>query len=363
MKKFQKLVILTLPVLFSFFSSCGQIADKNNNKVMVPSISVPTTTEEKQFEGGSVKIPGGWKIFQTGSCSEMSFISWDPTHPGRQFFYYGVGGFFYLTAQQRQMDDNYVAMGGMRTPLNGKPVINPLTPENFIRSFYLLADPSQAQMGQKIPEMYNVQVVSVTPQPSGMPNAPATAALVRALFTNRNNTQLSEGIFLVTVVPMYLSNYGPGASFGIAYSFMGITAPFNELEALLPSLNKCMESFALDQSYVNNCMRISDARTAATLKAGKTLSEASGNMAKAWQNRARSEDIISQKRSDAMMGRERLYDPQTKTVYEVDNTFIDKYKMEPGKFNYSNLQRLPPGDVNLWKQPLVNGADHIKRIN
>ena len=124
-----------------------------------------------------------------------------------------------------------------------------------------------------------------------------------------------------------------------------------------------MQSFTMSQSYVDNCIRQSNKTTEGILRAGRTLSEASGNITKAWQNKSRTEDIISQKRSDAMMGRQRLYDPQTKTVYEVDNTFTDKYKMDPGKYNLRNLQQLPPDDYNLWKTPMVQGADHIKRIN
>jgi hypothetical protein len=359
MKTFFKIVLC---LLFSWcsFTACSQTADKT----AAPVVKIPATMEQKQFNGFSITIPSGWEFSQGGNCSDLGFISWDPAHPDRQFFYHGMGGYFYLNTQQKQVDDNYVAMGGIRSPLIGKPVVNPVTPENFISNFYKLGNMPDISLGrQKIPELYNVQVISSEQRPSQMPGTQAVAALVRAVFTDRNKTKTSEGIFLVTVMPFQMANWGPGASFGAAFSFMGITAPLNELEALLPVLTNCMQSFDIDPSYAQNCMQMADRFTQVVIQRGKTLSESSGSIMKSWENRSRTHDIISQKRSDAMMGRERLYDPQTKTVYQIDNTFLDRYRSEPGKYNLNNLQKLPADDYTLWKQPALNGADHIRRVN
>jgi hypothetical protein len=353
-----------LPVLCIAIHSCEQPSQKQNGKTAAAAAVNPATMETKQFPGGSLKVPAGWAFQQAGSCTEMSFISWDPQHPGRQFFLYGTGGIFYLDQRQKQVDDYYVAMGGMRTPLTGKPVIYPSTPDNFIRNFYRFLDLPEVRMGNsRLPELYRVQVVSVVPQYSGMPNTPATAALVRALFTDRLGQNLNEGLFLVTIMPYYLNpNGGPGASLGVAYSFMGITAPFNELDKLLPALSSCMSSFNLDPGYVNNCMQDANARTVSVLRAGKALSQTSDNIMKSWENRNRTEDIISQKRSDAILGRQRLYDPSTKEVYQVDNNFIDTYRLHPDKYNLSNLQTLPADNYQLWTQPLLNGAERIRQV-
>jgi hypothetical protein len=359
MKTFFKIALV---LLFSWcsFSSCGQMA----NKTEMPVVKIPTTTEQKRFNGFSVTIPSGWQLSTGGNCSDLGFISWDPEHSDRQFFCHGTGGIFYLSTQQKQVDDNYVAMGGIRSPLIGKPVIDPVTPENFISNFYKLGNMPDISFGrQKIPELYNVQIISSEQRPSQMPGTAAASALVRAVFTDRNKTKANEGIFLVTVLPFHFATWGPGASVGIAVSFMGITAPLNELETVLPVLTKCMQAFDIDQSYTQNCMAASDRVTALTIQRGKTLSEASGSIMTSWENRSHSHDIISQRRSDAMMGRERLYDPQTKTVYQIDNTFLDRYRTEPGKYNLNNLQKLPADDYTLWKQPTLNGADHIRRVN
>src|SRR5471030_1334039 len=118
MKKFYQLPILLLPVLFSCISSCGQFPVKNNNSkpaVQQPAALLSNSTEQRQFDGGNISIPAGWNFVQTGGCSDRDFVSWDPSHPERQFFCMGYGGLFYMSQQQKNFDNNYVNMGGMRT--------------------------------------------------------------------------------------------------------------------------------------------------------------------------------------------------------------------------------------------------------
>ncbi len=359
--KIKRYILMTATLaVFTAIGCSGQTAPKTQQAQRQAEI-IPASTEKKMFYGFSVNIPTGWQLFQSGSCSELSFISWDPNHQERQFFYYGTAGICYMSFQQKQVDDNYVRMGGMRSPLIGSPVISPFTPENFVMNYHLFAERNQGgQYGQKTPEMYNVQIISVNRQPAGMPY-PASAAMIRAIYTNRNKTMVSEGLFLVTVMPYQLTAYGPGSSLGVIYSFMGITAALGQLDNSLTPLSNCISSLTIDQNYVNNCMQNANRATQTVLEQGKMLSQSSDNMIKGWQARSRTDDIISQKRSDAILGRERLYDPVTKQVYNVDNTFTDKYLTDPQKYNLPNLQRLPANDYNLWNQPTMNGAEHIVR--
>ncbi len=364
MKTLSRLLTACLPLTLSFFYSCGQGTGNTKNGTPVVA-TVTTVTENKQFNGYSINVPKGWAMSQGGDCTNLSFISWDPARPERQFFYYGIGGIFYLSEQQKNIDNNYVNMGGMRTPLIGQPVISPVSPENYLKNFYrLLHQQNLFPILQKIPELYNVQIVSATVQPAAIQANGAVAALIRAVFTDRNKTKVSEGLFLVTTMPFIVHyNYGPGANFGIAYSFMGITAPLNELETVLPPLEKCMAAFNVEDGYAQTCIRKSNDVRDGILQAGRTLSQSSSTIMQTWENRNRSQDISSQRFSDGIMGRERLFDPQTKTVYTIDNMFLEKYRSEPGKYNYSNLQKLPADDYNLWRQAPLQGSEHIRRIN
>ena len=44
-----------------------------------------------------------------------------------------------------------------------------------------------------------------------------------------------------------------------------------------------------------------------------------------WENRNTSQDIMSQKQSDATMGYERIQDTETGDIYKIDNGFMDYY--------------------------------------
>ncbi len=362
MKTFQNSLILSAIILLQGLSSCGQ-NNSFRNAANPPTVTLPSTVE-KRFDGYSVKMPADWKLFVRGNCVDMSFIAWDPKNPLRQFFHYGTAGPIYLTYRQKQITNQYVNMGGMRTPWNDAPVIQPFTPENFLINFHLIADqPEVRRTSEKLPELYNVSIISSEPQLPGFRNFPSTTAIIRAVFTNRERTISSQGLFMVTAVSVIMNTGGPGDNMGIAYSFMGITAPLNEFDALVGGMEKCLEGFSIDPSYVSNCIAANDKFTQGVLQAGKTLAEGSNTLMKSWEYKTKSQDISSQKISDGILGKQRMYDPSTKQVYEFSNTFPDQYKLNPGKYNISGLQSLPADDYKLWNQPALIGSNYVRQVN
>ena len=78
-----------------------------------------------------------------------------------------------------------------------------------------------------------------------------------------------------------------------------------------------------------------------------------------WQRRNRSDDIMAAKRSDAILSRERLYDPGSGKVYEFENGFYDKYKLNPQQYRLNNLQQLPNDHHDLWTAPTLDGPRHL----
>ncbi|HOO21896.1 MAG TPA: hypothetical protein PL011_10980, partial [Kiritimatiellia bacterium] len=67
------------------------------------------------------------------------------------------------------------------------------------------------------------------------------------------------------------------------------------------------------------------------------------------------DDILAQKRSDAILGKERLYDPGSGEVYEFENGFSDQYRLNPGGYRNPDLQPLPGDDHGLWTAPARDG--------
>ncbi|HOO91047.1 MAG TPA: hypothetical protein PLA74_09530 [Syntrophales bacterium] len=313
----------------------------------------------ERFDGGffSIDKPRGWNVITAGMCGSFAFLIRDPSQPLHQIFHFGEVGPVYMSMQQKQIDYQYMNMGGYPVNWIEMPVVSPLTPDNFLTQFHLIARTGIAQnFMPQCPKLDNLQVISSIPQQS--PIGGATTGLLRALFTEGQH--LGEGLFLVTVAPLLPFNGGPGA--GIAYGFLvtGITAPKKEFRDIERILTRSIQSYTVHQSYVNNCLQQQASTYSGILKAGKTLSESSDIIMQGWENRNKSDDILAERRSDAILEKERLYDPDTGDVYEFKSGFYDKYKLEQNRYEMNNLQALPRNNYDLWMKAPLDGYEHLK---
>jgi hypothetical protein len=348
MKTFSWLGILLLPLSF-LTMVCADAGPEGHS----------TGLGLENFNGGffSIEKPKGWSVITAGSCATFAFLASDPSEPLKQIFYFGEVGPVYLSEQQRQIDYQYMSMGGYPSTWIDMPVVYPLTPSNFLKQFHLIAKSRLAQgFMSQFPRLENFKVISSVAQPSPMNGA--TTELVRALFTQ--GEKLGEGMFLVTVAPMLPFTGGPGAGIGYGFCIVGIAAPQNEFRTLEATLSKSIASFTFSQSYVQNCMAQQAETYKGILKAGKTLSEASDIIVQGWENRNKTDDILSEKYSDVTLGRERLYDPNTKEVYEFENGFYDKYRLDQNKYEMNNLQPLPGDNHDLWMKAPLDGYKHLR---
>jgi hypothetical protein len=329
-----------------------------STKPVARKISVPKIRLEKYNAGFfSIDKPRGWNIITAGACSEFAFLIRDQQEPRRQIFNFGSVGPIYLSHQQKQIDQQYMQMGGYPTPYYEMPVINPLTPENFLKQFHLITRTQIAQnFMPQVPRLENIQIVSSTPQQSFISGG--QTKLMRALFVQ--NGRVAEGLFLLTVAQVLPFTGNPGWGTGVGYLFLGITAPQEEFRYIQKDLIRSLESFTLSQSYVENCIRQQNQTWTGIMKAGQTLSEASDIIMSGWENRNKTHDILSEKWSDTILGKERLYDPETGAVYEFENGFYDKYNINRQQYNLKNLQRLPDNNYNLWMEAPLEGTRHLE---
>ena len=63
---------------------------------------------------------------------------------------------------------------------------------------------------------------------------------------------------------------------------------------------------------------------------------------------------VSQKRSDATLGYDRLYDSETGEVYRADVGFYDSYDLHRGEFDNANLYRIDDSSSNYY----LRGVDY-----
>ena len=360
-----KSLLLTLLMLVAVLTpGCNSTNPSQEPVTASPtSIASPTATSQpapslklEDYNGGffSIKKPVGWDIVTAGSCSTFAFCIRDKEHPANQIFYFNELGPVYLAEEQKTVDKNYVNMGGSLPPWFEMPVVNPLTPENYLSNFELIADTSNAKkFMQGFPELRDIEIISMVEEKSPIPGGQTKT--IRALF--RQNGELGEGLFYITVAPLIpLTGLAWGGT-GFGYVITGITSVKSDFDYFQETLTQSLRSLNISQAYIDNCLNQQQQQLQGILKAGKTLSETSDIIMDVWESRNRSDDIISEKRSDAILGNERVYNPDTGNVYEVPLGFYDDYNLHREQYNMDNLQLLPDNDWNLWTAPTEPGDD------
>ena len=95
------------------------------------------------------------------------------------------------------------------------------------------------------------------------------------------------------------------------------------------------------------------------LQAGRTLSETSDIIMDGWEDRNQTHDILSEKWSDTILSRERMYDPDTGNVYEFELGFQEQYELNREQYRLENLQLLPESDYDLWMSPPLDGEQFL----
>jgi hypothetical protein len=77
-----------------------------------------------------------------------------------------------------------------------------------------------------------------------------------------------------------------------------------------------------------------------------------------YQDRQASNDEFLEKFSDSILDRDRVYNPDTGEVYEVDPNFYTYYDINRDQYNYQNMRELQPGE---WlKYTPLDGNLHIQ---
>jgi len=302
--------------------------------------------------------PVGWEIATAGSCSTLAFVMRDPEQPLRQIFFFGMVGPIYTLQEQKDLDNWYVANGGYPHTWLDAPVVNPLSVDNFFAHWpEIAAMQAAADFMAEFPQLENLEVIATAPQDPMVGIPGAQTAVVRGLFVDGG--AVGEAQLLGTVAEYAAYTGAPGGGFAYGDMVCGVTAPKREFAALEPRMVEALDSFTIPQSYANQCMADSEATWEAIAAAGQTLSDASDMIHEGWQNRSHSEDIMAEKRSDAILGNDRVYNPDTSEVYEVGADWYQQYDLNRGTYEMGNLQPLPGEDWDLWTAAPLDGTANI----
>jgi hypothetical protein len=329
----------------------------------------PGNPDLERYDAGFFAIdkPRGWNVHTAGSCETFAFLLQDPQEPLGQVFYFGTIGRVYTTEAQKEFDAWYVSQGGYAIPWIDAPAIDPLTPENFMAHWPEIAHMSGAgTFMARFPHLEGLKLVSSVGRATLLPGVPHTATgESRGIF--QAGAEVGEGMFLATVAGPGPFGFctdppsSPSGCTGNGHFVCGVTAPKAAFPARMALLIASLNSFTITQRYVDDCLAQAQRDFGAVAEAGRTLSEASDILWDGWQARSRSEDISAERYGDGFRGVDRVYDPDTGTVYEVPVGWYDGYDANRSGYAMGDLQLLP-SDVSyfdLWmRAPL--GADQIR---
>jgi len=304
--------------------------NNNNNKENVKITKAKTETLELvQYDGGefTMKIPKGWKVSKGGTGLFYGIRVYDPNDNRNQIFYILKEQPFYKSPNAESM---YIMSVGYAAGIyiGGDPTTEQIFKMNnsYANKAYELQNGGALEFkGFEFPVINDFTVIESYEGNSILHNQAVDDKVLRATFNN--GTGEAEGLFNACVVDFGTLGYGNDQfSYYMAYNVSGITAAkddfINYKDILLESLNSIAFSAKYSQITVDGINQ----QTNNALNTSNQLKQAYQSYNDAWSNRQKSYDIQSQKRSDATLGYERVYDTETGEIYKAYNGFTDDYK-------------------------------------
>lgn len=175
--------------------------------------------------------------------------------------------------------------------------------------------------------------------------------ILRATFTDSNGPV--EGLFTASIVdfgsvPMWDGildwNFKQvDAGYYMAYNMAMVTAAKDSFLDWSELLLKCINTLQFSDSFVAATIKASDDQVKQSQQISQNFNETMDGIMSSWENRNKSQDIMSQKQSDATLGYERVYDTETNEIYKATNGFTDVYDGKRYK---------PVTDDNMYAEPI-----------
>ena len=145
---------------------------------------------------------------------------------------------------------------------------------------------------------------------------------MQGLFTS---SVMSSGKYMLNTDPFNLSSKKVDVAPLNVYHIMLMTAPDAEFNNWQGIMDHCLGSIVFSQAFVNG-FNAEEKQLRSTIIANQKVYDSISDMIMdSWEKRSSSYDITSQKRSDATLGYERVYDTETGDVYRAYNGFTDDY--------------------------------------
>ena len=305
-----------------FSDNTSKVTVKSDKKVKKPKFRLfgpkvnikkneSKSVEYQTYNNGlfSMKIPKGWVVGVANTdYIHYTFMVYNPSNPDYRI-YFNMKTEGYLKTQK--MKDFYKRFYPS-APFAKLPVINPQTTEGFYRVFTQALLLDQNRLPFKAPVINNFTPVQ------NLGKNMTGGSIVRAVYNDAQGKKV-EGVFTATIKEIAI----PPVVVLNVYNTIFFSTPEGELVDWLPILNNCVGSIKFSDKFISNYYKqqgqvVQNARAIQTI-----CNQTSDIITSGWNNRQKSYDIMSQKRSDATMGYERVVDTDTGEIYKATVGFTD----------------------------------------
>lgn len=317
-------------------SSDGTTADTKVSDVKItPSEAKQTKLVDYKTADFSMKIPEGWTVTTGGTGMFHAIRVTDPKNPINQvFLLLKAQPLLHSETGKDYYRQSYQMYGGNYNMMAGAPVLSSPSTENFFKIFNSYAtfaktyEPSYSSF--EFPSFGSFSTVESFESNSSMKAQAISPALLRAKFTDAKGNK-GEGMFSADVVDFTgntVNAFGIDAGYRMAYNIIAVTCEENSFIEWKDILCQSLSSIDYSQSYVNSAIQQSNESTANAMKIRSEMSSISDGIMDSWEKRNTSQDIMSQKQSDATLGLERIYDTEKDEIYMAKNGWSDTNKDE-----------------------------------
>ena len=302
---------------------CGSddsIETEDGEKLKIVKLET-SSIEYEDFDNGLIKlkIPKGWKVYipKIVTYSGYSFRVYNPENPDIGYmFSLAVSGFPKTEADRARIHSYYPAA------IFGQ--LSAVDPHNTEGFYKVWANNAKLANNTQLKEDFYI-VTTDWEVIENLGKTPLGGDILRGTYTSSSGKKL-QALVTATVVESGIDkllglNIEPLKS----YHNIILHAPDDEFNNWSSILDYSIGTLEFSDAFISGFLK-EEATEVAVVKANaKIYDEMSDMIMDSWNKRSASYDIISQKRSDATLGYERVYDTETGNVYRAYNGFTSEY--------------------------------------
>ena len=321
-------------------------------------------TEPYECADFSMTIPKGWTVTSGGANIYHSIRVYDPNLPLRQMFVLLKADLLlHSQAGKAAWEKNY-SMGNAQAALFAQAAVleNPST-EGFYQMFSQYTDfatqVESSYAGYTFPTFDDFTVTDRFPSTSSLKDSALGDELLRADFTDGSNA--GEGMFAASVADFGSFTITDGSVSGyqlqtvdggyyMAYNIIAITAEKDAFVDWEGVLSDCLKTLTYSDSFISAANQASNEAVAQAMQISQNFNQTMDGIMSSWESRSKSQDIMSQKQSDATLGYERVYDTETGEIYKATNGFTDVY---------DGTRYQPVTDDNMYAEPISGYIEQV----